>query len=105
MSATGEKLRLFVIGKRKNPRCFKNVKSLPCQCKAQSKSWIDTEIFRDWIQYLDQKSLTQNRKLAFIVNNCPAHPDVPGSTDVDLIFLSPNTTSVTKPMDQGVYDH
>ena len=29
-SATGEKLEMFVTGKSKNPRCFKNVKQLPC---------------------------------------------------------------------------
>ena len=30
-SAAGEKLSIFVIGKSANPRCFKNVKSLPCR--------------------------------------------------------------------------
>ena len=30
-SATGENLPLLVTGKSKNPRCFKNVKSLPCK--------------------------------------------------------------------------
>ena len=37
-SATGQKLPLIVIRKSKNPRCFKNVKSLPCMYKAQEKS-------------------------------------------------------------------
>lgn len=37
-----------------------------------------------------------------IVDNCPAHPDVPGLKSVKLVFLPPNTTSVTQPMDQGV---
>ena len=36
-SATGEKLLFLVIGKSKNLRCFKNVKSLPCMYKAQEK--------------------------------------------------------------------
>ena len=35
VSAIGEKLPLLVIGKSKNPRFFKNVKSLPCMYKAQ----------------------------------------------------------------------
>lgn len=101
-SAAGEKLPLLVIGKAKNPRCFKNVKSLPCMYKAQTKSWMDSEIFTDWIKQLDRKFLAQNRKVAFIVDNCPAHPHVPGLTAIDLIYLPPNTTSVTQPMDQGV---
>ena len=37
-SATGEKLLLLVIGKSKNLRCFKNVKSVPYMYKAQKKS-------------------------------------------------------------------
>ena len=101
-STTGEKLPLLVIGKSKNPRCFKNVKPLPCMYKAQEKSWMDSEIFTEWIKQLDRKFLAQNRKVAFIVDNCPAHPHVPDLTAIDLIFLPPNTTSVTQPMDQGV---
>ncbi|WP_430732424.1 hypothetical protein, partial [Acinetobacter baumannii] len=37
-----------------------------------------------------------------IVDNCPAHPTVTGLEWIELIFLPPNTTSVTQPMDQGV---
>ena len=36
-SATGEKLEMFVIGKSKKPRCFKNVKQLPSRYRAQKK--------------------------------------------------------------------
>ena len=39
---------------------------------------------------------------AFIVDNWPAHPDVPRLLGTDLIFLPQNTTSVTQPMNQGV---
>ena len=37
-----------------------------------------------------------------IVDNCPAHPKVQGLKAIKLIFLPPNTTSKTQPMDQGV---
>ena len=40
-SATGEKLGMFVIGKSKKPWCFKNVKQLPCQYRAQKKKLDD----------------------------------------------------------------
>ena len=36
-SAAMEKLEMFVISKSEKPRCFKNVKQLPCQYKAQKK--------------------------------------------------------------------
>ena len=37
-----------------------------------------------------------------IVDNCPTHPHVKGLKSVKLVFLPPNTTIVTQPMDQGV---
>ena len=95
-SVTGEKLPLLVIGKSKNLRCFKNVKTLPFQYKAHPKIWMDTEIFTDWIKHLDWKLLAQNRKVAFIIDNCPVHPDVPGLMGIYLLFLPPEL------MGQGV---
>ena len=97
-SATGDKLLLLVIGKSKNPICFKNVKPLPSMCKAQEKSWMDSEIFTEWLEQLHRKFLAQNHKVAFIVDKCPAHLHVLDLTAIDLIFLSPNTTSVTQPI-------
>ena len=44
-NATGDKLPMFIIGKAKNPRCFKNVKFLPCRYRNQRKSWMDGKIF------------------------------------------------------------
>ena len=44
-NATGNKLPMFIIGKAKNPRCFKNVKFLPCRYRNQRKSWMDGKIF------------------------------------------------------------
>ena len=40
VSATEEKLLMFVIGKFTTPRCFKKNKQLPCQYRSQKKSFI-----------------------------------------------------------------
>ena len=40
-NAVGDKLPMFVMGKSKNPWCFKNVKSFPCQYWSQWKSWME----------------------------------------------------------------
>ena len=37
-----------------------------------------------------------------VIDNCPAHPNITGLKAIDLIFLPPNTTSHTQPMDQGI---
>ena len=100
-SATGEKLPMFVIGKSVKPRCFKHVKSLPCRYRAQPKSWMSSFLFHEWVKELDSKFEKENRRIV-IVGNCPAHPIVDGLKAIEVVFLPPNTTSKTQPMDQGV---
>ena len=78
-NATGEKLPLFVVGKSAKPRCFSGVKSLPCRYRSQKKSWMDGDLFAEWVKELGRKFSAQDRKIAFIVDNCPAHPIVEGS--------------------------
>ncbi|XP_057297585.1 tigger transposable element-derived protein 4-like [Hydractinia symbiolongicarpus] len=101
-NALGEKLPMFVIRNSVTPRCFKGVRSLPCQYKAQKKAWMDSENFTDYVKKLDVKFETAGRKIVLIIDNCPAHPEVTGLKAVELVFLPPNTTSKTQPMDQGV---
>ena len=101
-NAVGDKLPLLIIGKSKKPRCFKNVKSLPCNYRNQKKSWMDCTIFSDWLLNLDAEMARKKRKIPMLVDNCPAHPEVPDLKAIELIFLPPNTTSKLQPMDQGV---
>ena len=48
------------------------------------------------------QSKKENRKVIIIVDNCPAHPIIEGLKAVELVFLLPNTTSKTQPMDRGM---
>ena len=94
---------MCVIGKAKKPRCFKNVKNLPCTYRSQKKSWMDAEIFSSWVKQLDRKFTLVNRKIALLIDNCRAHPtEIPNLSSIEIIFLPPNTTSKLQPMDQGV---
>ncbi|XP_065653034.1 tigger transposable element-derived protein 4-like [Hydra vulgaris] len=98
----GERLLMFVIGKSKSPRCFKGVKNIPCRYRAQPKSWMSAELFEEWVKEIDLKFSFQKRKIALIIDNCSVHPNVQKIDWVELIFLPPNTTSITQPIDQGV---
>ena len=95
---SSDKLPLLVIGKAANPRCFKNVKSLPVQYHANRKTWMTSEIFVSWVKEIDKK-MKKNRKIVLVVNNCSAQPQIPGLQSVELVFLPPNTTSKTQSMD------
>ena len=101
-NAYGERLQMFVIGKSVKPRCFKGVKTLPCRYRAQHKSWMSRELFEDWVHELDRQFAVSKTKIALIINNCTAHLHVENLKWVELIFLPPNTTSHTQPMDQGI---
>ena len=85
-SATGEKLPIFVIWKSKNLHCFKNVKHLPCKYKSQKKSWMNSEIFEEWVRKLDRTFRADDRKIALIIDNCPAHPSISNLTNVQIVF-------------------
>ena len=101
-NVNGEKFPMFIIGESKSPRCFRNLKQLPCRYRGQKKSWMDSDLFEEWVRELDRKFKQQNRKVVLIIDNCPAHPAIGGLKAIQLCFLPPNTTAVTQPMDQGV---
>ena len=101
-NAYGERLPMFVIGKANKPRCFKGVRNLPCRYRAQRKSWMTAELSEEWVRELDRTFSAAKRKIALIIDNCTAHPHVEQLASIEFIFLPPNTTSHTQPMDQGV---
>ena len=101
-SMAGEKLPLLVIGTATKPRCFENVKQLPLPYQSYSKAWMTSTIFKTWVRKLDINIKNSNRKTALVVDNCTAHPVIQGLTNVGLVFLPPNTTTKTQPIDAGV---
>ncbi|XP_044586102.1 tigger transposable element-derived protein 6-like [Cotesia glomerata] len=97
-----EKLSPSVIGKSKKPRCFSKCKSLPLKYEANTKAWMTSAIFRDWLIGIDKKMSKEKRKILLFIDNCTAHNDIPQMTSVRVEFLPPNTTSKLQPMDQGI---
>ena len=98
-NSVGDKISMFLVGKSKARRCFKNFTSLPCRYRSQKKIWMDSTLFEEWVHELDVKFQKENQKIASIINNCTAHPTIADLSNVELIFFSPNTTSVSQPMD------
>ncbi|XP_025417108.1 tigger transposable element-derived protein 6-like [Sipha flava] len=69
-SMDGEKRKLLVIGKSKNPRCFKGVKNLPVDYTANSNAWMIKEIFTEWLIKWDNEL---HHDVLLLVDNCTAH--------------------------------
>lgn len=97
-----EKLPLLMIGRSANPRCFKNIKKKPINYMSNAKAWMTSLIFEKWLLELDCKMRKENREILLFIDNCTAHNNIPQMSNVKVIFLPPNMTSVLQPMDQGV---
>ena len=63
-NAAGDKLPMFVIGKARKPRCFKNVKFLPCRYRHQKNRWMDGILFEVWVRELDRTFLSEGSNVA-----------------------------------------
>ena len=95
-----DKLPLMVIGKSKNPRAFNNM-TVPVEYHSNKKAWITSILFENWLRNLDKRMGCEKRKIALIVDDCPAHPKLE-LKNVNLIFLPSNTASHTQPMNSGI---
>ena len=80
----------------------KESRKSPVDIVPRKKSWMTSDLFEEWVREVDRKFQREDIKIALIVDNCPAHPDINDLKAIELVFLPPNTTSHTQPMDQGV---
>lgn len=103
-SATGKKEKLWIIGHTKKPHSFpKNASDYHNAFKYRfnAKAWMTTSIFKEYLNWLNNRMLTKGRKILLLMDNCPAHPPI-SLTNVNVVFLPKNTTAVLQPMDAGV---
>ena len=97
-----DKLKPFLIGKFKNPQCLKGVKGLPVDYEANGRAWMTSDLFETWARKADKQMRLARRHILLFIDNCPAHPELNGLTNIKLMFLPPNTTSHLQPCDQGI---
>lgn len=97
-----DKLTPFVIGKSAKPRAFRGVKTLPVEYAANKKAWMTSATFVNWLNTFDRRMKREKRSILLLLDNCPAHPHHVKLSNIKLLFLPPNTTSVSQPLDQGI---
>lgn len=107
-NSTGtEKLIPVVIGKYGKPRCFNgiNINNLGVDYFFNTKAWMTSNIFTKWISKLDKKlrESKDKRHILLILDNASSHKiDFSTLTNIEILFLPPNTTSKIQPMDAGI---
>ena len=96
------KLKPLVLGKLKNPRCFRGIKHIPVHYRANKKAWLTGDLWEEWIRKVDKSMRNLGRHILLLIDNCPAHKNVHDLTNVKVQYLPPNTTTVLQPCDQGI---
>jgi hypothetical protein len=94
----GEKWDLLVIGKSKNPRCFKGVISLPVVYYSNANAWMTSVVFNDWLVKWD---LELKWKIVLLLDNCTTHTNNSLLKNIK-VTLPANTTSLIQPGYQGL---
>ena len=106
-----------MIGKAKQPRCFRKMDMtlLPVKYTNQKNAWMTTDQFMEWFHddfvphiKRELEVLGEKPTAVLLLDNCSAHPDAEDLVSCDgaifAKFLPPNVTSLIQPMDQGVIE-
>ncbi len=104
ISRCNEKLPALVIGKSAKPRALKNInvqQKFKVFYDSNNKAWLTREIFKKYLDALNQKMLQDERKILILLDNFSGHV-VGDFSNIKLIFLPPNSTSLIQPLDQGI---
>ena len=67
---------------------------------------MTSDIFTDWLlEFGDYISQFRERRVALVIDNASCHKKCTEQTkfrNIEIVYLPPNTTSLTQPMDAGV---
>ena len=97
-----DKLEPLVIGKYKNPRCFKCVRNLPVSYTNNQSAWMTTALLQNWLIKLDHKIQINKKHILLFLDNFSGHKVDLTLNNIKIAFYPPNCTSVLQPLDQGL---
>ena len=106
MNASGDKEKPVVIWKSAKPRCFKGINKshLPVEYFDQQKAWMSEDIMHKLLSKLNTHLCKESRSIILFMDNAGCHPEDVASkySNVKVVFLPPNTTSVLQSLDLGI---
>jgi len=99
----GKKLKPLFIGKSKRPRCFKNLELSEQNFfyRSNSNAWMTREIFTEYLKSINYEFYKKNEKIILILDNARCHINL-NLSNVEMLFLPPNSTSIKQPLDLGI---
>ena len=96
-----DKVPLLVIGKFKTPRCLRDVKP-PVDYDYNKSAWMTKAAFNKWLRIFNQRMKARNKSVLLLIDNAPCHTDELQLSNVRVVYLPKNTTSLIQPLDQGI---
>ncbi len=102
VSASRKMENIWIIGKSKNPRCFKYINryTLRIEYRNNKSKWMTSIIIEEYLRWLDNKMRGEGRKVLLLLNNFSGHElgielisGTQGLQNVQIEWLLPNTTS------------
>jgi hypothetical protein len=104
-AAGTERLPPLIIGHAKRPRCFqkKTGEQLGFDYWCNSRAWMTSDIFQQWLIKWDNELRRTNRKILLLVDNFAGHNyDTRIITNIRMERFSPNLTAHVQPLDSGI---
>lgn len=103
-NATGSiKIKPFLIGHSKKPRCFKDFNvGKYCHYYANKKAWMTTELFNNFLEHLSRELKPHNKEFILLMDNAPSHVLTTEYKNIKVITLPKNSTAHLQPMDAGI---
>jgi hypothetical protein len=95
------KSKLIIVGKSANPKGLKKEKFKKISYYSNKKAWMVSSIFEEFVRELDRSLRVPS---ALILDNASVHNSAADLRlkNLEIVFLPPNTTSKTQPMDAGI---
>ena len=98
----GSEKLAYVIGKYANPRCLKRARATPLPYFSSRNAWMTAAIWENILDQLNHKMALHGRKIVLLVDNATVHRSTKDYSNLKVVFLPKNTTSLIQPLDQGV---
>lgn len=98
------KLPLLFVGTARQPRCFggKTGKELGVEYTSAPKGWMNTQLFRSWIERFNAQMKDEQRQVLLLLDNASCHRVNETLSNVAVQRLPPNTTAHLQPQDAGI---
>ncbi len=101
-----EKLPCVIIGTTKRLMCLRQynmeTSEMPCWYYHNDKAWMTGFLFNEIMCCINARMQAQDRKILMVMDNMSTHHVGETYSNIELLFLPPNTTPITQPMDQGI---